>query len=102
MRRAARIDENQPGIVKALVDMGASVQLLHAVGGGCPDLLIGWKHKNFLIEIKNPKKPKADQRLTPQQVYWHNGWAGKKAVARTLEEVIAIINCNGSGAVIGK
>jgi len=102
LRRAARIDENQPGIVKALNDLGASVQLLHAVGGGCPDLLIGWKGKNYLVEIKNQRKPKGDQQLTPAQVYWHNGWTGQKAIARTIEEVILIINCNGCGTILGK
>ena len=41
MRRAARTDANQAEIVAALRGVGASVQPLHAVGQGCPDLLVG-------------------------------------------------------------
>ena len=97
MRRAARVDENQSEIVNGLLYMGATVQLLHAVGQGCPDILVGWKDKNYLIEIKNPDKPKSDQKLTPEQVKWHRFWTGQKAIVRTLDEAILVINCNGCG-----
>lgn len=95
MRRPAaqgRQDANQPDIVSGLLYMGATVQVLSAVGQGCPDLMIGWKGQNYLIEIKNPEKPKGDQRLTPDQIKWHGFWRGQKAVARTIEDAIAIIN----------
>lgn len=39
--RAAKVDKNQPEIVEALRAEGAVVQHLHAVGVGCPDLLVG-------------------------------------------------------------
>ena len=78
MRRAARVDENQSPIVNGLMLLGAKVQLLHAVGQGCPDILVGWKGKNFLIEIKNPDKPAGDQKLTSDQVKWHKFWTGQK------------------------
>ena len=97
MRRAARVDENQSDIVAGLIYLGATVQLLHAVGQGCPDILVGWKGKNYLIEIKNPEKPKSDQKLTTDQVKWHKFWRGHKAIARTFEEALQIINCNGCG-----
>ena len=70
MRRAARIDENQPAIVKALRKIGASVTPLHAVGGGVSDLLVSFRQKWFVLEVKNPSKPKSDQELTPDQVRW--------------------------------
>ena len=47
MRRAARVDRNQAEIVVALRAGGASVQPLHAVGKGVPDLLVGWRGKIF-------------------------------------------------------
>ena len=43
MRRAARIDRNQPEIVKALRQVGAHVTSLAAVGDGVPDLLVGFQ-----------------------------------------------------------
>lgn len=87
-----RQDANQPEIVAALQYVGATVQVLSAVGQGCPDILIGWKGQNYLVEIKNPDKPKGDQKLTPDQVKWHGWWTGQKAIARTFEEVMTIIN----------
>ena len=90
MRRAARVDENQAEIVAGLRKFGASVQPLHAVGQGCPDLLVGF-NGNHLMEVKNPLKPKSDQQLTPRQVEWHGAWRGQKCIVRTLEEAIAVL-----------
>jgi len=91
MRRIARVDENQNDIVKSLVQMGCSVQLLHAVGRGCPDILVGKSGRNFLIEIKNPVKPKGDQELTSIQTRWHGVWQGQVAIAKTIEDAIEIV-----------
>ena len=70
MRYAARIDENQPEIVKALRAAGAAVTPLHRVGQGVSDLLVSFRQKWIVMEVKNPFKPKADQELTPDQVKW--------------------------------
>jgi hypothetical protein len=70
MRYAARIDENQPDIVKALRAIGAAVTPLHRVGHGVSDLLVSFRQRWFVIEVKNPAKPKADQELTPDQLKW--------------------------------
>lgn len=73
-RRAARIDENQPAIVKALESAGALVLSLAAVGKGCADLLVYRAGRFYLLEVKNPAKPKGDRALTPDQVKWHARW----------------------------
>ncbi len=52
MRRAANVDRNQPEIVAALRAAGATVEYLHAVGGGCPDLLVGYRGANYVLEVK--------------------------------------------------
>jgi len=91
MRRAARIDENQPGIVDDLRKMGCTVQPLHLVGGGVPDLLVGAGGINYLFEVKNPNKPKSDQKLTPDQVEWHGAWRGQKEVIRTAQDAMDFI-----------
>lgn len=93
----ARVDENQSDIVQGLMYMGATVQLLHAVGQGCPDLLVGFKGRNYLLEVKNPDKDPNQQKLTKDQERWHALWSGQKAVVRTLDEAIIAINCNGNG-----
>jgi hypothetical protein len=76
MRTAAKVDANQGDIVKALRRAGATVQMLHTVGDGCPDLLVGFLGKNTLMEVKDGAKPASARRLTPDQVEWHEGWNG--------------------------
>lgn len=76
MRRAARIDDNQGAIITALRSAGATVQPLHTVGGGVPDLLVGFMGQTFLYEIKDGAKVKSKQALTPDQEAWHAAWTG--------------------------
>ena len=79
-------DANQSAIVADLRKAGATVFSLHEVGYGCPDLLVGFRGKNFIIEIKTE-----DGTLTPSQVDFHDGWRGQVDVARTSEEALSII-----------
>ncbi len=76
MRRAAKIDDNQPEIVQALRKAGATVQSLAAIGDGCPDLLVGIGGRTILMEIKDGTKPPSQQKLTPDQLTWHGAWQG--------------------------
>lgn len=91
MRRAAKIDDNQPDIVKALRKAGCSVCLLHAVGSGCPDLLVGRAGINYLIEIKDGAKPPSGQKLTPPQEIFHAEWRGQVSVANSIEQAFKIV-----------
>ena len=75
--RAARVDENQAAIVQALRHIGASVELLHRVGGGCPDLLVGYHGDIILIEIKDENQPPNKRKLRPSQVRWAAAWQGR-------------------------
>ena len=91
MRRAAKVDQNQPEIVAALRKIGATVQPLHGVGAGCPDILVGYRGRNLLVEIKDGSKPPSARKLTPDQVEWHINWRGQVAVADSIGAAIAII-----------
>ena len=84
--RAAKIDRNQPEIVKALRDAGASVQILSTVGKGCPDLLVGYNEVNHLLEIKYE-----DGKLTPDQRVWHAQWNGRVNIVRTAEQAVKLV-----------
>lgn len=88
--RAYRVDANQKDIVAALRDEGYTVQHLHKVGEGCPDLIVGHnsggRRYNVLLEIKE-----GDGKLTPQQVIWHHGWRGQCTVVKTKEEAIKAV-----------
>ena len=65
-------DANQGRIVQVLEEVGCSVQDLHEVGGGCPDILVGFHGVNYLVEIKT-----AEGKVNKKQVIWHAQWKGQ-------------------------
>ncbi len=91
MRRAAKVDRNQSEIVAALRKAGATVEPLHQVGGGCPDLLVGWRGINHLIEIKDGAARKSARALNDTQVDWHGAWKGAVAKAENINDALQII-----------
>ena len=85
--RAYRVDANQKEVVAALRKQGWTVQHLHKVGEGCPDILVGADKKhNVLLEIKD-----GDGKLTAQQYVWHADWQGQKAIVRNADEAISVV-----------
>ena len=87
MRRAGRVDLTQSEIVKALRKVGATVTVLSQVGHGFPDLCVGWRGENKLLEVKT-----GDGGLTSDEKDWHAKWNGQVAIVRTPEEaVLAVI-----------
>lgn len=90
--RAARIDANQQAIVKALRAAGASVQPLHTVGSGCPDLLVGYARQTAMIEVKDGAKPPSARTLTRDQLDWHSNWRGGiLAVVCDVESALRVL-----------
>ena len=75
--------------------MGCSILLLHQVGGGCPDLLIGRAGKrgrvNLLVEVKDGSRPPSERVLTPEQIRFRREWRGQVAVVSTMDELIALL-----------
>lgn len=87
MRRAAKIDNTQNEIVKAFRDMGASVSILATVGQGFPDLVLGYRGLNVLVECKTAKG-----KLTADQERFHANWKGDIRIARSVDDAIGIID----------
>ena len=89
--RAKRVDVNQREIVQALRSFGAVVHDLSGVGQGCPDLLVGYRGKTVLVEVKRDNKAK----FTPAQVKWNEAWRGG-LVARieSIDDAIALLNAD--------
>jgi hypothetical protein len=90
-RQAAKVDANQPHLVKIARKLGASVQILSAVGNGCPDLLLGVCGKNILVEVKDGTKSPSAQKLTKLQERWHFHWKGQKVIINSREGMIDLI-----------
>ena len=79
--RPATKDETHVAIVAALVAAGCSVIELHAVGGGCPDVLVGCRGYNYLLEIKTPgwetrSMGKLKAKVHARQAAVRAGWRG--------------------------
>lgn len=99
--RAKRRDTNEPEVVNALVAAGAVVTRLD--GDGVPDLLVGFKGKSFLLEVKLPlgarggvtrhrKWEGGDGDMTRAQVAWWAAWTGEPAiVVRSPQEALRAI-----------
>ena len=91
MRRAAKVDGNQSEIVRYLRAMGASVYPTHVVGGGFPDIVVGYRGVNYLFEIKDPSQPPSRRKLTPEELAFHDGWGGQVAVVETVEDCVRVM-----------
>lgn len=83
-------DSSQDGIVSALTQAGCSVEDMSRFGG-VPDLLVGYRGRNYLIECKPLEGDKRQLRLNPNQVDWHAAWKGQVQIAHTPEQALAII-----------
>jgi len=92
VRRAAKIDANQPAIVQALRAFGATVQPLHTVGAGVPDLLVGYRGRTALVEVKDGLRPPSERRLTTDQQEWHGNWrGGTLAIVCDVESALRVL-----------
>jgi hypothetical protein len=81
VKYAAKVDANQSEIVDALRQLGCTVESLHRVGAGVPDLLVGRSMRNYLFEVKGPKG-----KLQGPQIPWHEDWRGQVCVIRCWED----------------
>lgn len=91
MRRRAKIDANQPLIVRALRDAGATVKSTSQLGDGFPDLVVGWRGKNFMFEVKDPTKKPSERKLTDDEKAFHFGWSGQVCIIESVEDALKVM-----------
>lgn len=91
MRRQPKLDSNHNQTVSGLRAAGCSVLSLASLGNGAPDLLVGYKGQNWLIEMKDGKKPPSKRRLTADEVSFADRWRGQTAVAHSLDEALRVV-----------
>jgi len=108
---AKKRDKNEPAIIDALIEAGAHVTQLGDFG--VPDLLVGFRGKTFLLEVKGELGPRGGgtgRDLTDAQKEWWGGgrrlrkhhkplppWAdvgGPANIVRTPEEALAAIGAH--------
>lgn len=89
MHYARKIDNNHTEIVNLLRQSHCSVLNLFRVGDNCPDLLIGYRGKNYLAEVKSEKG-----KLTEGQREFMRLWRGAPViVGYNFEQIWGEITC---------
>lgn len=91
MRRAAKVDGNHSEIIKALRQIGASVADTSRIGQGFPDAVVGFRGKNFMLEIKNGELSPCRRKLTEDEKLFHERWCGSVHVVECVEEAINVV-----------
>ena len=69
MRRAAKVDRNQPEIVKALRQVGAVV-LITSQLKNCFDILVMFQGRTYHVELKDGLLPPSARKLTEGEKYF--------------------------------
>ncbi len=92
MRRASRVDSNQPAIVDGLRAIGADVFHTHQLGKGYPDILCYFRGTLTWLEVKT-----ATGTLTKDERDWHAAHPGAAKIVRSLVEAYAAIGAEVEG-----
>lgn len=81
--RACLRDQNEPEIVKALRQVGASVEFADLKPY---DLIVGYRHLTYLLEIKTEHG-----KLQESQEDFKRTWRGHYAIVRNADEALIAI-----------
>ena len=91
MRHQARTDANHTAVVDALRSIGASVRSTASIGDGFPDLAVGFRGMNFLLEIKDGSKSPSRRTLTDEEQQFAIEWRGHYAVVTSAEQAVDVV-----------
>lgn len=89
-RYAKRRDANETDIVDALSGIGCSI-----LQADVCDLLVGFRGRSYLLEVKMPKG-----ELKPSQKRIQAEWRGQYAVVRSVEQALAVVTGDQTGIVV--
>lgn len=84
----AKVDANQPEIVKAFKGLGFSVAHTHTLGKGFPDIVVGKQGQSFLIEIKDGSQVPSKRKLTPPEQIFKDAWKGQFDIIESIDDVV--------------
>ena len=94
MRRAARRDDNEQDIIKAMREAGAYVKVIN--DEGLFDLLVNYRGETMLIEVKDGAKSPSARRLTEAEQKFHDEWPGSDLyIINSVEEALALLRTCG-------
>lgn len=96
-----RKDGNHESVMEALRAASMRPHSTSALGCGFPDIVVGFRGVNVMLEVKDGDKPPSGRVLTAEEVKFHDTWAGQIAIVNSPEEaVIAVVeHCKRMGVV---
>lgn len=86
-----RVDANQSEVVKALRKAGATVRITSNIGQGFPDIVVGFRGNNYLLEIKDGTKCASAVKLTEDELKFFAEWRGQKDVVYSIDDALNAI-----------
>lgn len=98
MRRAARVDANQPETIAHLRKLGWSVEPTHTIGRGFPDFIAGKPGFSCLVELKDGDKVPSARRLTEDEEKFAQSWTGPYVACLGPEDCAAKLEVEYRGA----
>lgn len=70
---------------------GVSVAVTSSLGSGFTDIVVGFKKKNFLIELKDGAKSASRKKLTEDEQKFRDNWKGQYDVCESADEVLKLL-----------
>lgn len=89
MFRAARVDANQPEIVKAFRNLGWTVLIISQLKNCC-DIIVSKNGRTIAVEIKDGNKPPSQQKLSPGELKFKDEWQGEYSIITSIDEVLSL------------
>ena len=76
--------------MRAFRKLGLSVADTSRLGGGFPDLAIGWSGVTALVEVKDGKKVPSRRKLTEDEAEFSKTWKGGVHLVESLDDVMIV------------
>ena len=89
MRRAAKVDVNQPEIVKEFRSLGWYVLIISQLKNCC-DIIVSKNGRTIAVEIKDGSQPPSKQKLTEGEAKFMNEWQGEYKIINSVDAVIKL------------
>ena len=97
MRKRGRVDQNHSEIVAALRAIGAGVVSIAGLGDSVPDLLVGYRGVNHILEVKRPglkdhaPKDRGERERLERQAAWAEAWPAPVHRVYSVDDAIAAV-----------
>lgn len=86
-RRAARVDDNQPEIVKVFRSLGWCVLIISQLKNCC-DIIVSKGGRTIAVEIKDGSKVASKQKLSEGEEKFKKEWQGEYKLINCVDDVI--------------